>query len=388
MINLKDAILKDKRIILRTDFNVPIIKNIIQSTKRIDSSLKTIKFILEQNPKQLIIISHLGRPDKYDKNFTLDVIMIYLSKILNINIPLVSLDDITGKKDLIILLENIRFYPEETKQLKTTQEFRDKLSTLGDVYINDAFGCCHREHSSIVGINTKEKYIGFLIEKEIKYLKGSLLTNKEKTLVLGGSKISDKIRLIENLIPKVNNILIGGGMAFTFLKFKDINIGNSILDEKNLNIIPNILSLAEKYNTKIILPVDFLCNNKFENIGDIKYFTTDTGISDGYMGLDIGKNTIKLFHSILKSSHVIICNGPLGVFEFDNFSNGSKEILEFIADLNNSIKVIGGGDIVSCCEKYNLDLKMNHISTGGGASLKLLEGKQLHGLDFLSNYYL
>lgn len=372
----------NKKIILRTDYNVPILNNIITSTKRIDASIDTINFILKQNPKQLIIISHLGRPKKYDSTLSLKPVCQYLQEILKQPVTLSQLDNVDNNK--ITILENIRFFEEETRDIKTTPEFRKKLSNLGDVFVNDAFGCCHRAHSSIVGINTNEKYLGFLVQKELDYLSNSLSVSGVKTLILGGSKISDKIQLIKNLIPKMDNIIIGGGMAFTFLKYSDINIGNSLFDEEGFKLIPEIKSLAYKYDTRIILPVDFNCNNTFSNDGDLLYAYTPKGIPEGYMGLDIGELSIQSFKTVLCNSNLIIWNGPLGVFEFDNFELGSKKIMEYISQLE-SISIIGGGDTASCCEKFNLQDKMSHVSTGGGASLELLEGKNLPGIKFITN---
>lgn len=376
----------NKKIILRTDFNVPISKNKIDSTKRIDASLETMQYILNKNPKQLIIISHLGRPNGIDNNLSLEPVRKYLVKILNKEVDLCYLHKIKENKNRIVLLENIRFYPEETEILDTTNNFRKLLTSIGDVFINDAFGCCHRKHSSIVGINTPYKFPGLLLNKEINYLSKSLLGKEKKTLILGGSKISDKIKLIENLIPKIDNILIGGGMSFTFLKSKGIKIGKSLLEKDYINKIPKLLELAKKYNTNIYLPLDFKCNTEFKNEGNIKTFDIYQGIPENYMGLDIGYKTIELFKSVLgdtTTKKLIICNGPLGVFEYDNFSNGSKNILEYIAKLENASKIIGGGDIVSCCEKFKLDKYYDHISTGGGASLELLEGKILPGVEFI-----
>jgi phosphoglycerate kinase len=373
---------KNKKVLIRTDYNVPIVNNEIQSTKRIDSSIDTLNFILRQKPKQLIIVSHLGRPKDNDKTLTLEPIKSYLESLLKKNIKLCELDNISDDK--IIMLENIRFHKEETKNLATTQEFRNKLTKLCDVYVNDAFGCCHREHSSIVGVNAKEKYLGFLVQKELDYLSSSLSTKGVKTLILGGSKIVDKIQLIKNLIPKMDNIIIGGGMAFTFLKHMDIKIGNSLFDQESFKLVDQIRNLADESGTKIILPVDFHCNDTFQNDGDLKYFSVLNGIDDGYMGLDIGHLSVLSFKTVLKNSDIIIWNGPLGVFEFENFALGSKNIMEFIADLD-AVTIIGGGDTASCCEKFKLQDKMNHVSTGGGASLELLEGKMLPGIKFITN---
>jgi len=374
--------LRNKKVLIRTDYNVPIINNVIQSTKRIDASLETLNYILNQKPKQLIIVSHLGRPNKHDNLLSLEPIRLYLESLLNKKIKLCDLNNVTSDK--IIILENIRFYKEETKNISSTQEFRNKLTKLCDVYVNDAFGCCHRAHSSIVGIEADEKYLGFLIQKELDYLSASLCTKGVKTLILGGSKIVDKIQLIKNLIPKMDNIIIGGGMAFTFLKKSNISIGKSLFDQESFKLVEDIRNLADEYGTRIILPVDFNCNNIFENDGDLKYFNVTQGIDDDYMGLDIGYLSVLSFQTVLMNSDLIIWNGPLGVFEFDNFALGSKDVMEFMADLD-AVTIIGGGDTTSCCEKFNLQDKMNHVSTGGGASLELLEGKDLPGIKFITN---
>ena len=279
-------------------------------------------------------------------------------------------------------MENIRFHKEETDICDTTEIFRQKLTNLGNGFINDAFGCCHRPHSSIVGINTPEKYLGFLVEKEINYLQNILSQGGEKTLILGGSKVSDKIELIKNLIPQVNNILIGGGMAFTFLKHCEVKIGNSLCENDSFHLVKEIIKIAGDYNTHLYLPVDYMCNDKFSNIGDIKYFDNLTGIPRNYMGLDIGEKTIDNYNNILKKSDIIIWNGPMGVFEFDNFKKGSQQMMEFISELD-ATTVIGGGDTASCCEKFSLENKMTHISTGGGASLELLQGIELPGISFV-----
>jgi len=380
---LKHANLDGKKIILRCDYNVPMKNQKIMSTKRIDESLPTLRFILNQNIKKLIIISHLGRPKGKDKKYTLLPVKKYLEKILNINIFFSNLEENNHKNEKIVLLENIRFYDEETKNIDTTNEFRKRLSNLGDVFVNDAFGCCHRNHSSIIGIDLKEKYLGFIIEKELKYLNMFNQSFKEKTLILGGSKVIDKIPLIKNLVSKVDNILIGGGMSFAFLHHANLKIGKSILDKESLQYIDEILKLADKHKTKIILPVDFKCNNSFSNNGDIISVDINDGIPENYMGLDIGKKTIKLFNTILFSSNCVVWNGPLGVTEFSNFAQGSHHIMEFISILDNVTSIIGGGDTASCCEQFNFQDKMTHVSTGGGASLEVLEGKILPGIAFI-----
>ena len=374
--------LNKKKVLIRTDYNVPIIENKIQSTKRIDETIKSIKFILNQNPKQLIIVSHLGRPNFNDRSLTLEPVRKYLESIIKKKIILCELDDII--KDKIVMIENIRFYREETEDLDSTSDFRKKLTNLCDVFVNDAFGCCHRLHSSIIGINVKEKYLGFLIQNEINYLSSVLSTQGVKTLILGGSKINDKIKLIENIIPKIDNIIIGGALAFTFLKHMNINIGDSLLENYNYELVDKIRKLSDVNGTRIILPVDFNCNDSFNDDGDLKYFNIFNGINDGYMGLDIGSLSILTFKTVLKNSNLIIWNGPLGVCEFDNFSIGSKKIMKFISKLNAKT-VIAGGDTISCCEKFKLSKKMDHVSTGGNASLQMLEGNNLPGIKFITN---
>ena len=374
----------NKNVILRTDYNVPLSNGKIRSTTRIDESMKTVDYILRQSPKKLIIISHMGRPKNNDPELSLFPVKTYLEEILNTNIHFSTLDDYLLQKsnlmdEKIVLLENIRYYPEETKDISTTEEFRNKLTSLGDIYINDAFGCSHRKHSSIVGINTPIRSCGFLVEKEKKYLQFTFDMDKRYTLILGGSKISDKIKLITNLIPKVDNILIGGAMAFTFLKYFGTKIGNSLFSEEEYKLVPKILDTALKSRTNIVLPKDFICNDTFSNDGNIIYKDSSSGIPDNYMGLDIGNKTVEEFKEVLRNSDYIIWNGPLGVFEFDNFSNGSKEIMRYMSELSANT-IIGGGDTAACCEMFNLSDKMTHVSTGGGASLELLEGKQLPGL--------
>ncbi len=383
---LNNVDLTNKSIVLRCDYNVPIKNNKILSTKRIDASFKTLQFILNQNIKKLIIISHLGRPKNKEKKFSLIQIKKYLEKMIKKNIFFSTLETANNIDEKIILLENIRFYKEETKMLDTTPKFRKNLSSLGDVFINDAFGCCHRNHSSIVGINIKERYLGFIVEKELKYLNIFNDVKGKKSLILGGSKVIDKIPLIKNLIDKVDNILIGGGMVFAFLYHKNINIGKSILDKESLQYIDEIYTLANKHNTNIVLPVDFKCNDDFSNTGDIINVDVKDGIPNSHMGLDIGKKTIRLFNIALYSSHCIVWNGPLGVTEFSNFETGSRNVMRFISILDTK-SIIGGGDTASACEQFNLQNEMTHVSTGGGASLEVLEGKTLPGIAFVKQNF-
>ena len=384
---MKNIDFQNKTVIIRTDYNVPIQHGNITSTLRIDSSLHTINHILNGNPEKLIIISHMGRPKNNEPELSLLPVKKYLEKVLEQNIGFLTLYDYLSKPETtitekIVLLENIRYYPEETKEIETTPEFRRKLTSLGDVFINDAFGCSHRPHSSIVGVNCPERCCGFLVEREKRFLLDIFDCNNTEnatTLILGGSKIHDKIQLINNLIPKVDYILIGGGMAFTFLKYFNNEIGKSLFDEEGFRLIPEIIENAKKHNTHLIYPTDFICNDKFANAGNITHKDLTTGIPQGFMGLDIGTKTVDNFKTYIEKSSKIIWNGPLGVFELDDYAEGSRKIMDALSR-SKAITVIGGGDTASCCDKFGLSDKMSHVSTGGGAALELLEGKRLPGL--------
>lgn len=382
---MNKIVFNQKTVILRTDYNVPILDGKITSSARIDASLKTIHHILHHKASRIIIISHLGRPRTIDPQLSLKPVKKYLQSILSKDIYFANLEDyiLNSEKisQRIVMLENIRYYPEETQELPTTPNFRKRLTSLGDVFVNDAFGCSHRNHSSIVGIRCPERCCGFLIRKEVKFLQDIFEGEGVVTLILGGSKVSDKIKLISNLIPKVDHILIGGGMAFTFLKYFGYQIGSSLFDEDGFKIIPEIIENARIHQTEIVLPTDFMCNNNFSNTGDVICTDLSTGIPENYMGLDIGKATIKNFSTYLQKSDKIIWNGPVGVFEFDNFANGSQEIMKLL-ERHDGITVIGGGDTSACCEQFGNKDKITHLSTGGGASLEMLEGKKLPGLKF------
>ena len=379
---LKPTNFSGKKVILRVDFNVPIIDGTIQSTKRIDAVIPTINIILKNNPERLFIISHLGRPKGIDMKLTLKPVMEYINRYYNFTVGFSTLDNLQYNNDRIVLLENIRFYYEETKELPTTVQFRKRLTGLADIFINDAFGCCHRSHSSIVGIDCPEKYLGLLVRKELKYLKGCLNMPGKKTLILGGSKVGDKIKLINNLIPIMDNIIIGGGMAFTFLKKMGMKIGDSLFDEEGYDMIEDIMINADKHNTEITVPLDFNCNDRFSNTGNIINRPIHIGIEKGYIGLDIGVNSITLFLKKLEQSDIIFWNGPMGVFEFPNFAVGSRILMNYLAK-SDKTTIIGGGDTSSCCQMFGLEMAMTHVSTGGGASLELLEGNELPGIEFI-----
>jgi len=297
-----------------------------------------------------------------------------------------------------LVLENLRFHSEEEGKgedvfgnlekpsEKSISDFRNNLSNLGNIFINDAFGTSHRAHSSIVGINISKRASGFLMKKELNYL-GKALENPRRPLVaiIGGAKIKDKIQLIMNMLDKVNGIIIVGGMAFSFLKQNGMSIGNSLYDEYSPKIVPRIIEKAKKNKIDVVFPVDFVCGNKFSVDAETRDYTKEEGIPDGWMGLDCGKKSSQLFSSVILKSKTILWNGPPGVFEFDIFSNCTKLMLESVkeATKNGAISIIGGGDTASAVKKFKGENEVSHISTGGGASLEFLEGKCLPGLTVL-----
>ncbi len=387
---IKDADLKNKRVLIRCDFNVPLDENLkITDDTRIKESLPTIKYALERQAKKVILMSHLGRPEgKVVENLRLTPIAERLEELLGESVK--KLNDCIGEdvkreiedsKERVILLENLRFYPEEEKN---NTEFSKKLASSADIYINDAFGTSHRAHASVEGV-TKFLFsvCGFLMEKEIEFL-GSLLENPQRpfTMILGGAKVSDKIGVIQNLLTKVDRILIGGGMAYTFLKAEGKSIGKSKLEEGKLEIARDILNKAKDCNIKISLPLDSIVADKISPEAKIQIYKED--VPEGLIGIDIGPDTINLFKEELKDTKTIFWNGPLGIFEIDKFSKGTEEIAKFITNLDAKT-IIGGGDTVSAIKKFGLEDRMSHISTGGGAALEFLEGKNLPGIAALRN---
>ena len=359
---------KNKNVIIRVDFNIPIKNGVIENTLRIDKSLPTIIECIKGNPNRIILTSHLGRPKGiFNKNLSLRIIVPYLEEKLNKKIGFCDSIDISTCNNQIILLENIRFYKEEEEEEINDRviQFRNKLTQMGDIYINDAFGCSHRAHSSIIGINCPIKIAGLLLKKEIEFLQGNMKkTNKPILAIIGGAKVKDKIQLLVNLIPKIDNLIIGG------------------FDEKGYMIIDKLYAIAKKSKTKVYLPLDFVVSDEFSNEGQIEIQDIYDGIENGWMGLDIGPQTIRLFSDIIHECKTIFWNGPLGVFEMSNFENGSYQIAKIVADATqNGVKtIICGGDTMSCVSKFNLDRQYTHLSTGGGASLKLLEGSELVGI--------
>ena len=389
-LTLKDVDLKNKSVLVRADFNVPQDANLnITDDTRIRATLPTIKYILDHGSKKLILMSHLGRPDgkRVDK-YSLKPVAARLSELLGE--PVKFLNDCVGdtiKKEVdaagerVVLLENLRFHAEEEAN---DANFAKQLASLADIFVNDAFGTAHRAHASTEGVTHYLKSVaGFLLEKEIKYL-GDVVTNPQKPfmVILGGSKVSDKIGVIDNLLPKCDVIIIGGGMSYTFLKAQGKPIGNSKLEKDKIDLAKSILAKAVTLKKEIILPVDHLvvdtidANAKAEVVGE--------AIPDGKIAVDIGPKTVKLFEEKLAKAKTVVWNGPLGIFEMDAFSHGTQAIAEFLSKLK-ATTIIGGGDTAAAVAKFKLEDKMTHISTGGGASLEYLEGKILPGVAALTD---
>ncbi len=388
---VRDIDVSNKKVLVRCDFNVPQDENgNITDTRRIVGALPTIKYLLDNNAK-VILCSHLGRPKgEVKKEFSLAPVQKELSKELGIDVKLA--DDIVGEsakaltKDMkageVVLLENVRF---DKREEANDREFSKELASLADIYVNDAFGTAHRAHSSTAGVAEFLPAVsGFLIEKEIKFL-GEALNNPVRPFVaiLGGKKVSDKISVINNLLEKVDTLIIGGGMAYTFLKAKGLNIGSSICEEDKLDLAKELMKKAEEKNVKLLLPVDVNVAKEFDKNAESKIVNVEN-IEDGWQGLDIGPETIKQYEEVLKNAKTVMWNGPLGVFEFEKFAVGTNKIAEALGKLD-ATTVIGGGDSASAIEKAGLADKMTHISTGGGASLEYLEGKVLPGIDCLEN---
>ncbi|KAG7484721.1 hypothetical protein MATL_G00053010 [Megalops atlanticus] len=402
---------KDKRVIMRVDFNVPMKDKQITNNQRIKAAIPTIKHCLDHGAKSVVLMSHLGRPDgtPMPDKYSLEPVVPELKSLLGKDV--LFMKDCVGPEvekacanpapGTVILLENLRFHvAEEGKgkdaagnKTKATQEeidaFRASLSKLGDIYVNDAFGTAHRAHSSMVGVNLPQKAAGFLMKKELDYFAMALEKPQRPFLaILGGAKVKDKIQLINNMLDKVNEMIIGGGMAFTFLKvLKNMEIGNSLFDEEGAKIVKDLMAKAEKNGVKINLPIDFVTANDFNEKATTGTAKVADGIPAGWMGLDCGPESSKIFAEAVGRAKQIVWNGPVGVFEWDNFAHGTKNLMDKVVEVTKSgcITIIGGGDTATCCAKWNTEDKVSHVSTGGGASLELLEGKVLPGVDALSN---
>ena len=389
MKTIKDLDIKNKKVIIRCDFNVPLKDGKITDDNRIVGALPTIKYAIDQNAK-VILMSHLGRvkEEKDLKENSLEPVAKRLEELLDKKVIFVNA---TRGEELetainnmndgdVLLMQNTRYEDlDGKKESGNDPELGAYWASLGDIYINDAFGTVHRAHASNVGIASNKKGLsgaGFLVEEEMNAL--SVLENPERpfVVILGGAKVSDKIGVIQNLVQKADKILIGGGMAFTFLKAQDKNIGKSLLDEENIDFCKDILS---KYSDKIVLPTDFAITNEYTDKEEYRQKPIDE-FQDNEMGLDIGKESIKLFEENLKDAKTVIWNGPLGVYEFDAYRKGTFEILKYLVD-NNIKTILGGGDVVAAATACNMKDKVYHASTGGGSTLEYLEGKVLPGID-------
>ncbi|MEC9106442.1 MAG: phosphoglycerate kinase [Candidatus Neomarinimicrobiota bacterium] len=384
--------LKDKRVLIRVDYNVPIENGVVKDAYRIQCSIPTIKECLESGAS-VVLMSHLGRPNgKINEEFSLISVGEVLSDFLEIPIKFshdcINEDSINVTIGLhpgeVHLLENLRFHSGEEDN---DVEFSTLLSKHGQIYINDAFGTSHRSHASNVGVtdNFIHKGMGLLMKREVQYLQKKFKNPKEPlTILLGGAKISDKIDLIEKFLIDANTILIGGGMAFTFLKAKGLNVGNSIVDEKMISIANEIIKKARRNRVKLVFPVDFIVSDSIDEPSKLENVSFDS-IPINMMGLDIGNETIKLFSKILSQSGTILWNGPMGVFEKKEFENGTKEIAISLSNLKdeNITTIVGGGDSASAVRKFSNIEDITHVSTGGGASLELLSGRSLPAIEAL-----
>ncbi|MEF3254749.1 MAG: phosphoglycerate kinase [Deferribacterales bacterium] len=377
---------KGKNVFLRVDFNVPLKNGVIKDDTRIVEALPTINYLRNSGAK-LILGSHLGRPKgQPEPEFSLKPVADYITDKF---FPVKFIDDFIGdkvKKEIdslkegeVLLLENLRFYKGEEKNLP---EFAKELASLAEVYVNDAFGTCHRKHASVYGVPEimSIKAAGFLVQKEVEYFE-RLLKNPEKPFVaiLGGAKVSDKIGVIKSLINLADKIIIGGAMAYTFLKFKGYSVGNSLVENEYIGVVEETLKLAEEKGVGIVLPVDHVCSEEF---GGEPVYISEVNIPDNLMGLDIGNKTIDLFNKELVSAKTVLWNGPMGVFENENYNKGTFAIANTLAKLGITA-VVGGGDSVSAVKKAGVADKISHISTGGGASLEYIEFGSLPGIDVL-----
>ena len=408
---VRDRKLSGKRVLVRVDFNVPQDKatGAITNNQRIEAALPTIRYVLDQGASA-ILMSHLGRPDgQRIAKFSLKPVASELGRLLGR--PVTFLDDCVGPAveaacanpaaGSVILLENLRFHIEEEGKVKlkdgsskmadpaAVEAFRASLSRLGDAYVNDAFGTAHRAHSSMVGINLPEKAAGFLMEAELKAF-SAVIDNPRRPLlaILGGAKIADKIPLIRNLIDKADEIIIGGGMAFTFKKvLNGMEIGDSLFDPEGAKIVGELVDKAKARGVGIVLPVDYVCADRFDPNAATRPADDSTGIPKGWMGLDGGPKSIALYVAAIRRAKTIVWNGPSGVFEFEKFAASTKAMAEAIAEATShgATAVVGGGDTATAARKFKVADKVTHCSTGGGASLEYLEGKVLPGVAFLES---
>ena len=389
---VKDLDVKGKKILVRCDFNVPLKDGEITNDKRIVAALPTIKYLVENGAK-VILCSHLGRPKgEYKPEFSLAPVAARLSEYLDKEVKLAEDKNVVGEnaKKLadeledgdVMLLENVRYRKEETKN---EENFSKELASLADLYVNDAFGTAHRAHCSTTGVASYlPSACGYLIQKEIKFM-GEALANPKRPLVaiLGGAKVSDKIGVITNLLDKCDTLIIGGGMAYTFMKALGHQIGNSLLEEDKIELAGEMMKTAKEKGVKFLIPVDNKVGKEYDENTESQIVNSDE-IPDGWMGLDIGPKSQEMFADAVKDAGTVIWNGPMGVSEWDNFAAGTIAVAKAVAE-SGAISIIGGGDSVAAVTKLGFSDKMSHISTGGGASLEFLEGKELPGIAAINN---
>ncbi len=387
---IRDVDVQGKRVLMRVDFNVPMQDGTITDDKRIRAALPTIKHAIEAGGK-VILMSHLGRPKgKPDDAFRLDPVAKRLSELLGQ--PVQKVDDCIGadveqavaklEPGDVLLLENVRFYAQETDN---DPEFAKALAALGDIFVNDAFGTAHRAHASTTGVADYLPAVsGFLMEKELEFLGGAVEDPKRPFVaILGGAKVKDKIAVIESLLNKVDTLIIGGGMAYTFLKAQGYEVGNSLLDEERLEFCRSIMAKAEEKGVELLLPVDVVVAKEYGPDAEHKVVSSREMPAD-WEGLDIGPETAKRFSAAVKDAGTVVWNGPMGVFEFEAFAKGTLSVAQALAD-SSAVTIIGGGDSAAAVEQMGLADKMTHVSTGGGASLEFLEGKVLPGVAALDD---
>ncbi|ABS42835.1 MULTISPECIES: phosphoglycerate kinase [Clostridium] len=391
--SIEDIDVKGKKVLVRCDFNVPLNEGKITDENRLVGALPTIKYLMGKGAK-IILCSHMGKPKgEPKKELSLLPVAKRLSEMLNKEVIFADDDNVVGEnakkavEDMkdgdVVLLQNTRYRKEETKN---EEVFSKELASLADVFVNDAFGTAHRAHCSTVGVTNylKEAACGYLIQKELKFL-GNAVEKPERPFVaiLGGAKVSDKINVINNLLDKVDTLIIGGGMGYTFLKAQGYTIGNSLVEEDKVEYSKEMIDKAKEKGVNLLLPIDNVVADKFDKDAS-PVVTEDQNIGEGYMGLDIGPKTAKIYSDAIKSAKTVVWNGPMGVFEFKSFANGTIEVAKAMAD-SDAVTIIGGGDSAAAVNILGFGDKMTHISTGGGASLEFLEGKELPGIAALND---
>lgn len=396
MLNKKsvtDIAVEGKKVLVRCDFNVPMKDGKITDDRRIREALKTVNYLVDNNA-MVILMSHLGRPsgEGFEEKYTLAPVAKRIEELTGKKVVMASDGEVVGenakkavaemKAQDIVLLDNVRFVKGETKN---NTEFAKELASLGDIFVNDAFGTAHRAHSSTAGIaEFLPSAMGFLIEKEVSFM-GKALEAPERPFaaILGGAKVSDKIAVIENLMDKVDALAIGGAMAYTFLKAQGYKVGTSLVEDDKIELAKSLIEKAASKNVKLLLPIDHQIAAEFKEDA-VSKITEGADIEDGFMGMDIGPKSVELYSETLKNAKTIIWNGPMGVFEMAKFAEGTKQVAKTLSEAD-AITIIGGGDSAAAVEQLGYGDKMTHISTGGGASLEFLEGKVLPGIDVLDN---